>query len=92
MLAAIDAEMERVTDDAMYETLEQARSAVWADVTERAENNVRLVNFTPPEVMPALVLAYDYYGDATREAEIVERNNVRHAGFVPAVPLKFLSQ
>lgn len=92
VLAAIDAEMERVTDDAMYETLEQARSAVWADVTERAENNARLVNFTPPEVMPALVLAYDYYGDATREAEIVERNNVRHAGFVPAVPLKILSQ
>ena len=56
MLVTIDAEMERGTDDAMYETLEQARSAVWADVTERAENNVR------------------------------------HAGFVPAVPLKILSQ
>ena len=89
-LAAMDAEIERFADAKLDEALEQARSAVWVDVTSRAENCVRQVNFTPPEVMPALVLAYDYYGDAAREAEIAVRNNARHAVFVPAVPLKLL--
>ena len=35
---------------------------------------------------------YDYYGDASRDSEVAERNNIRHAGFCPAVPLKILSE
>jgi prophage DNA circulation protein len=42
--------------------------------------------------MPALVLAYDYYGDASRDSEIIERNNVKHGGFVPSEPLKMLNE
>ena len=61
-------------------------------MTERADDNARLIEFTPPEVMPAVVLAYEYYGDANRDREIVERNNIRHGGFVPTSPLKLLSK
>ena len=92
VLGAIDAEAEAGADDEVFLALENARSAVWDGVKARAERRARLVDFTPPEVMPALVVAYDYYADATRDGEIVERNNVRHAGFVPSVPIKLLSE
>lgn len=92
LLSCIDDEMLKTTDDAVYQALEAARAAVWEDMTERAEHQAKLVIFTPPEVEPALVVAYDYYGDATREAEIVQRNNIRRPGFVPAKPLRILSE
>lgn len=92
LLACIDEEMLKTSDDDVYQALEAARAAVWEDMTLRAENHARLLSFTPAEVQPVLVLAYDYYGDATRDAEIVERNNIRRPGFVPPVPLKLLSE
>ena len=92
ILEALDAEMLRTDSDDVYSALEQARSAVFEDMTTRAEDHARLVEFTPPDVMPAVVLAYDYYADATRDAEIIERNNIRHGGFVPAASLKMLNE
>ena len=79
-------------NDAVYEALNEAHAAVYEAITQRAENQARLVTFTPSAVTPALVLAYDYYGDAEREAEIVGRNKIRHSGFVPAIPLKLLNE
>jgi prophage DNA circulation protein len=37
----------------------------------------------PQATQPALVLAYSLYEDASRDADIIARNNVRHPGFVP---------
>ena len=91
VLDAIDAEATTATDD-VFVALGNARSAVWDGVKARAERRARLIDFKPPEVMPALVVAYDYYADATRDAEIAERNNIRHPGFVPSVNIKLLSE
>lgn len=92
ILEAIDEESLKVSSDPIYEALCESRSAVYEAITQRAENQARLVSFKPPSVLPALVLAYDYYGDASREAEIVGRNKIRHSGFVPAVELKLLNE
>ena len=92
ILEAIDEESLKVSSDLIYEALCESRSAVYEAITQRAENQARLVSFKPSSVQPALVLAYDYYGDASREAEIVGRNKIRHSGFVPAVELKLLNE
>lgn len=92
ILAALDEEMLRADDTDLYLALEAGRLAAWEDMTERAEKSARIVDFKPNAVLPALVIAYDYYGDASREAEIVERNNIRNGGFVPAQTLKLLSE
>ena len=92
ILEAIDEESLKVSSDPIYEALCESRSAVYEAITQRAENQARLVSFKPSSVLPALVLAYDYYGDASREAEIVGRNKIRHSGFVPAVELKLLNE
>lgn len=93
LLSAFDDELENsITGDEDYRALADLRSLVWDDLTTRAEQHAHLVDFTPSEVKPALVIAYEYYGDASRDSEVAERNNVRHAGFCPAVPLKILSE
>lgn len=93
LLERFDEELEdAITPDDDYRALADLRSLVWEDLTTRAEQHAHLISYTPSEVKPALVIAYDYYGDASRDSEIAERNNVRHAGFCPAVPLKILSE
>lgn len=87
ILSALDSEM--LND--VYRALEESRSAVYQDITTRAENRARLVEYMPTDILPALVIASDYYGDASREAEIIERNGIAHGGFVPMRPLKLLN-
>ena len=92
VLSAVDDEMLKTESDEVYRALEEARSAVFQDITARAENRARLVDYTPVGVLPALVLAYERYGDATREAEIIERNHIQHGSFVPMKTLKLLNE
>ena len=92
ILEVLDEEMLKTSSDEVFSALMSARTAVWQEMTVRAEEHARLIDFTPTEVMPAVVLAYDFYDDATRDSEIVERNGVRNPGFVPAKTLKMLSR
>ena len=91
VIAAIDSES-LYCDDTVFTALQSARAAVWKDLTARAKDSARLRTITVPEVMPALAVAYDVYEDATRDAEIVARNRIRHPGFVPAGPLKVMTR
>ncbi len=91
-LEAIDQELLKTTDDVVYKAIEDGYSAVFTDLTERAEKQAQLLDYTTPAVLPALVIAYDRYEDANRDLEIVERNKIRHEGFVPKAPIKLLSE
>lgn len=66
-----------------FEVLEVVRKQVRAHLTEVARAGVRLAEVITLESLPAVVLAYQRYGDATRAAEIVTRNKVAHPGFLP---------
>ncbi|MNN76814.1 hypothetical protein D3C81_1932250 [compost metagenome] len=71
-----------------YQALNHYRQTLIKHLTAVAASGVSLVDVTPPETLSVLVLAYRRFGDATREAEVVQRNRIRHPGFVPAVPIK----
>ncbi|VEF08433.1 prophage PSPPH01, DNA circulation protein [Pseudomonas fluorescens] len=75
-------------DPEHYIVLNTLRQSIVKHLTAVAESGVRLVEITPPETLSALVLAYRRFGDATRESEVVQRNRLRHPGFVPALPIK----
>lgn len=75
-------------DPAHYQALNNHRLALVKHLTAVAASGVRLVDVTPPETLSVLVLAYRRFGDATRESELVQRNRIRHPGFVPALPIK----
>lgn len=91
LITVIDRESLTASDQ-VYAALMKARAAVWNDLTTRARESARLTTLTPNEVMPALVLAYDYYEDASRDTDIVARNGIRHPGFVPVLPMKILTR
>ena len=91
LTAALDAES-LTASDASYAALMDARNKVWRDLTDRSRDTARLATLTPNEVTPALVLAYDYYEDASRQSDIVVRNAIRHPGFVPTEPLRVLTR
>lgn len=80
-----------VLDDLPPETVAELRTlkAATVDVLrDRQAQLPRITTVTPPQVSPALVLAFQLYGDAQRSREIVRRNRVRHPGFVPDEPLE----
>lgn len=91
LTAALDAESLNASDST-YAALQDARSKVWKDLTERSRDGARLTTRTPAETTPAVVLAYDYYEDAGRAGDIVARNRLRHPGFVPPAPLRVLTR
>jgi len=91
LVTAIDTECLSASDK-VFASLSSARGAVWSDLTERSRDGARLATLTPADTTPAVVLAYNYYGDAAREGEIVTRNAIARPGFVPPEPIKVLSR
>jgi prophage DNA circulation protein len=75
-----------------YRALTTMRQVLVKHLTAVAASGVRLVDMTPAETLPALVLAYRRFGDSTRAGEIVQRNRISHPGFVPPVPLKIAQE
>ncbi|GAB2182680.1 DNA circularization N-terminal domain-containing protein [Denitratisoma sp. agr-D3] len=71
--------------DPVYRTMTNLRLALVRDVAARGGDLGTVAEVTMARTLPALVVAYRIYGDATRDAEIVTRNAalVRHPGFVP---------
>lgn len=85
---AIDLEMERVSDDGLYQALVTVRTDVNRDISARLEQVERMTERTPSQVTPALVLAADWYDSASRAGDITARNGIRHPGFVPVQSLR----
>lgn len=79
-------------DDDGYQALTAVRLAIVRDVTDRGGSLARVYEYTPAATEPALVTAHRLYGDAGRADEIVTRNRIRHAGFLPGGdPLEVLT-
>lgn len=69
-------------DDTVYQSLASLRAAVAEDLHTRGARLPDLVKFTPSATLPALVVAHQIYGDATRADEIVTRNQIANPVFV----------
>ena len=67
-----------------FQLLEAVRKRVRDHLTAVAGAGVRLVEVERKESLPAVVLAYQLFADASRAGEIVTRNKVKHPGFLPA--------
>lgn len=88
----LDDELLIEESDEMYQTLDEARTAIFDVLTHKADALQHVVIVKPDDVFPAVVLAYDYHDDADRDLEIARRNSVEHEGFCPASELRVLSE
>lgn len=92
-IAALVDDIAGDADDSLYEALVTLRAATVRHLDEVARSVPELATFTPRQELPAIVLAHLLYGDARRESEIVERNDVRYPGLLtPEQPLEVLSE
>jgi len=69
--------------DEGYTALSNLRTAVTREIDERAVVLPNLTTFRSGDVIPALAMAYNFYGDASYDLEIVARNKVRNPLFMP---------
>lgn len=86
--------------DALIDSGSDAEYEAWADVQatlvrliSELEPNLATANTTQlSQSVPALVMAYNVYGDASRDSELVTRNAIANPVFMPAgVDLEVLS-
>lgn len=85
---AIDSEQMRISDDVLFMAISTLRADFNRDISQRLAQVEHTANRQPEDVFPALVLAAQWYDDASREGDILSRNMVRHPGFVPVRPLR----
>ena len=80
--------LNETTGQAAADALVQLRTDAVAHFAAISPSLPRMTSMTPQAVRPALVVAHDFYGDdwlsAGREDELIQRNSVRHPGFLPA--------
>ncbi|SRB19057.1 Tail/DNA circulation protein [Escherichia coli] len=86
--AAYAITLSRTTSDALFLALRRVKADLNADINTRLEQSARIIQRTPDEVLPALVLAATWFDNAARDADIIRRNAITHPGFVPVIPLK----
>ncbi|KPY33614.1 MULTISPECIES: DNA circularization protein [Pseudomonas syringae group] len=79
-------------DPEHYLALNTLRHALISHLNAVAASGVRLQDMKVSEPLPALVLAYRRFGDASRSHEVVQRNRIPHPGFVPPGTLKIAQE
>ncbi len=85
---AIEHEQALTLDDALFFTLQQVKTDANRDIATLLAQVEKTVTRTPETVLPALVLAANWYDNAAREADITSRNAVNHPSFMPVKPLR----
>lgn len=83
---------DELSDD-LYSPLCNLRAALTEHFNSVADSLPELKDYTPIQTIPALVLAYQIYGDSRRESDILSRNaSIRDQTAVPGgVTLKVLN-
>ena len=71
-------------DDEEYEAVQGLFSRISTDLSSRLGGLPAIKTIHRDGLAPSIVLAYDLYGDATRDDEIIKRNGYSRPGFAPA--------
>jgi prophage DNA circulation protein len=70
--------------DNIYNSLEDVITAMVSDIRVRSTNAATTRTYKIADSLPALVLAYEFLSDATKDSDLIARNNVINPLFVPA--------
>ena len=90
---AFDVILSEADDVETYQSAQAVLASCLAYLRATSANLATIQTVTPSRTVPAMVLAYELYGDASRANDLVERNGIEHPGFVAGgVPLEVLSR
>jgi prophage DNA circulation protein len=71
------------TSDDLFTSMSDLRAALDSHLASLSSSLPTVEKYIPPASMPALLLAFQIYGDPTRDLEIVGRNNIADPNFLP---------
>lgn len=94
LLTALESEMilQGVDNSDLYETLSDTFASVYQGFNALIDSDAVTEKVTLNESTPALVLAYDKYGDSSRVDEISSRNGIVNPLFLPVKELSLSSK
>ena len=78
-------------DDQLYVEVRQLKAVIFGYLAQVAQQLPQITTYTTRKTLPSLVIAYTLYQDASRDLEVVARNNIKRPTFVSAQPLEVLS-
>jgi len=82
LVTLIDVELDTEPADETFTALEDLRASLISALTSVTDRLPRLRTVTQLAPIPALVLAFDLYGDTAREGQILALNGSGHPGFL----------
>jgi prophage DNA circulation protein len=89
----MDSLMERVDDDATFAELNNLRTFVSLNIPPEDQALPRIYDYANLLTRPALVIAYEQFGDVLSEQDLIDRNNVSNPNYVPGgVTLRILGR
>lgn len=74
--------VENVSDD-IYQSLQQLRAELKKAMPPADQQIPDVITVTPLATTNSILLAYDLYEALDKEQDIVDRNKIRHPGFIP---------
>lgn len=83
ILGRLDTLAGQTIDDNIYNSFRALRAEVSSAIPNEDSALPRIGNVSLKQSAPSLVLAYDLYEGVEREQEIIDRNKIRHPGFLP---------
>lgn len=70
------------SEDELYQNYRDIKASIVESIPSRTDELPQLINVSYNDTLPSLVITYDIYEDLEREQEIIDRNSIRHPGFV----------
>lgn len=74
--------LQAVADDALYALWRDLRVTITHTIKDQALTLPNIEYIHLQQAKPALLVAYERYDDATKESDLVKRNQVPHAAFM----------
>lgn len=82
-LARLDVLAGETTSDNVYDSIRELRKEVSKAVPDDSQDLPRIRQISLPASIPSLVMSYDIYGSTKYADQIINRNKIRHPGFMP---------
>lgn len=82
LVASLDKEENYTNSYDVLQVIQKARSSVWNDLSVRAESAESIHDINLFVAKPALLIAYEQYGNALRDKEIIDRNSITNPNLI----------
>ena len=82
IIDALDDQLDSVTDDNLFNTLQELAARVNLTVPPEGQELPRLKEYQVPPVSNTLIVTYDLYESLDLESDVIARNRIRHPGLL----------